>query len=90
MKKTIITVLGKDQVGIIAGVCNYLAENDINILDLSQTITGDIFNMMIVANITGSKKKFAQIADEIEDVGKGLGVQIKMQQEDIFNSMHRI
>ena len=90
MNKTIITVLGKDSIGIIAGVCNYLANANINILDLSQTITGDIFNMMIVADITKSDKKFAEISEELKPLGDKLGVQIKMQREDIFNSMHRI
>ena len=90
MKKTIITVVGKDTVGIIAAVCTYLAENKVNILDISQTITGGYFNMMMIADISGSDKKFGELADGIEELGSRIGMQIKMQQEDIFDAMHRI
>lgn len=90
MNKTIITVVGKDTVGIIAKVCTYLADNNINILDISQTIVQDYFNMMMIVDMNKATKKFGTIADELEDVGKGIGVMIKCQQEDIFNSMHRI
>ena len=90
MKKTIITVVGKDTVGIIAAVCTYLAENKVNILDISQTITGGYFNMMMIADISGSDKKFGELVDGIEELGLRIGMQIKMQQEDIFDAMHRI
>jgi len=90
MKKTIITVVGKDTVGIIAKVCTYLAENKVNILDISQTIVQDYFNMMMIVDANNSAKEFSQLADELEDLGKSIGVQIKMQSEDIFNIMHRI
>ena len=90
MNKTIITVVGKDTVGIIAKVCTYLADNNINILDISQTIVQDYFNMMMIVDMNNSEKKFGTIADELEEVGKEIGVMIKCQQEDIFNSMHRI
>lgn len=90
MNKTIITVVGKDTVGIIAKVCTYLADNYINILDISQTIVQDYFNMMMIVDMNKATKKFGTIADELEEVGKGIGVMIKCQQEDIFNSMHRI
>ena len=90
MNKTIITVVGKDTVGIIAKVCTYLADNNINILAISQTIVQDYFNMMMIVDMNNSEKKFGTIADELEEVGKGIGVMIKCQQEDIFNSMHRI
>lgn len=90
MKKTIITVVGKDTVGIIAKVCTYLAENKVNILDISQTIVQDYFNMMMIVDATKADKKFGQLSDEISAIGDEIGVQIRVQQEDIFNSMHRI
>lgn len=90
MEKVIITVVGKDTVGIIAGVCTYLADNHINILDISQTIVDGYFNMMMVVDISGSDEKFDTIAGSIEDVGKGLGVIIRAQKEEIFDMMHRI
>lgn len=90
MKKTIITVVGKDTVGIIAKVCTYLAENNVNILDISQTIVDGFFNMMMVTDTNQSPKKVAQIAEELDEVGKGMGLVIRCQHEDIFNMMHRI
>ncbi len=90
MKKTVITVVGKDTVGIIAKVCTYLADNNVNILDISQTIVQDYFNMMMIVDANNSAKEFSKLADELEDLGKSIGVQIKMQSEDIFNIMHRI
>ena len=90
MKKSIITVVGKDTVGIIAKVCTYLAENNINILDISQTIVQGYFNMMMIVDATSSAKQSGKIADELAELGEEIGVQIKLQQEDIFNSMHRI
>lgn len=90
MNKTIITVVGKDRVGIIAAVCTYLAENGVNILDISQTITGGFFNMMMIVDITASRKKFGEISDGLEELGSSIGMQIKMQKEDIFDAMHRV
>ena len=90
MNKTIITVVGKDTVGIIAGVCTYLADNGINILDISQTIVQDYFNMMMIVDATRSPKKLGTIQEELKTVGENIGVVIKCQQEDIFDSMHRI
>ena len=90
MKKTIITVVGKDTVGIIAKVCTYLAENNINILDISQTIIQGFFNMMMVVDTNQTQKDFALIVDELEVLGNEVGVVIKCQHEDIFNKMHRI
>lgn len=90
MKKGIITVVGKDQVGIIAKVCTYLAENDINILDISQTIVQGYFNMMMIVNHDASSKAFNDLADELATLGKEIGVDIKIQHEEIFNMMHRL
>ncbi|MDD2958400.1 MAG: ACT domain-containing protein [Lachnospiraceae bacterium] len=90
MKKTIITVVGKDTVGIIAKVCTYLAENKINILDISQTIVSGYFNMMMVTDTASSVKSAVEIADEMEELGKGMNLTIHCMNEDIFNTMHRI
>lgn len=90
MKKTIITVIGKDRIGIIAKVCNYLANNKVNILDISQTIVQEYFNMMMIADANNSPKEFDVLAYELEQIGKEINVKIKMQHEDIFNTMHRI
>ena len=91
MKKTIITVVGNDTVGIIAKVCTYLADNNVNILDISQTIVQGYFNMMMVADTSKSDKDAA--ADSLKNFLKSaieIGVVIRCQHEDIFNVMHRI
>ena len=90
MKKTIISVVGQDTVGIIAKVCTYLAENNINILDISQTIIDGYFNMMMITDTSRSEKKLDQISTELAEIGKGIGVVIHAQHEDIFTKMHRI
>ena len=91
MKKTVITVLGKDNVGIIAGVCTYLAEHNVNILDLAQTIVDGMFNMTMIVDIATSNDSFLDLSEGLAKMGEEkLGVQIKMQQEDIFEAMHRI
>ena len=90
MNKTIITVVGKDTVGIIAKVCTYLAESGINILDISQTIVSGYFNMMMVVDLSASNQDFKLIADELDALGGDIGVIVKCQREDIFDSMHRI
>ena len=90
MKKTIITVIGKDYVGIIAKVCTYLAENNVNVLDISQTIVQEFFNMMMIVDINKSPKDFDVLSAELRALGESIGVKVKMQHEDIFNCMHRI
>ena len=90
MNKTIITVVGKDTVGIIAKVCTYLAESKINILDISQTIVSGYFNMMMIVDMAGTTKDFNTVADDLESLGQGIGVVIKCQREEIFDSMHRV
>lgn len=90
MKKTIITVVGKDSVGIIARVCTYLANNKINILDINQTITGGFFNMMMIVESDEVHKKFPDMAAELEQIGEEIGVRIQAQHEEIFEMMHRI
>ena len=90
LKKSIITVIGKDSVGIIAKVCTYLADNDINILDISQTITGGYFNMMMIVESAEVKKTFPDMAADLRDLGEQIGVVIQAQHEEIFQMMHRI
>lgn len=90
MNKTIITVVGKDTVGIIARVCTYLAENGVNILDISQTIVQGYFNMMMIVDMSGCGKQFGDVADELAALGEKIGVVIKCQKEEIFDMMHRI
>lgn len=90
MEKGIITVVGKDQVGIIANVCSFLAENHVNILDISQTIIEGYFNMMMVVDITKIADDLGSVCENIESMGEKIGVIIKLQHEDIFNKMHRI
>lgn len=90
MNRTIITVIGKDRVGIIAKVCTYLAENDINVLDINQSIVQGFFNMIMIVDAQNAKKDFAVLTDEIEKLSEQLGVKIKMQHEEIFDVMHRI
>ena len=90
MSRIIITVVGKDTVGIIAKVCTYLAQNQVNILDISQTIIQEFFNMIMVADPSGSELGFGEIADDLKALGEEIGVVITCQREEIFESMHRI
>lgn len=90
MNRTIITVVGKDTVGIIAKVCSFLAENNINILDISQTIVQGYFNMMMIVDPADSKISFEESSDRLAAIGTELGVQVKCQREDIFDMMHRV
>ena len=90
MKRTIITVVGKDTVGIIAKVCTYMAEHQINILDISQTIIQGIFNMMMIIDTSKMTVDYATMTDEITKLGEATGVQIRCQREEIFDKMHRI
>lgn len=90
MKKCIVTVLGKDTVGIIAKVCTYLAESKINILDISQTIIQGYFNMMMIVDVSNLSKDFKVICDELENLGEEIGVKIHCQREEIFEMMHRL
>ena len=90
MKKCIVTVLGKDTVGIIAKVCTYLAAKQINILDISQTITQGYFNMMMVVDASRIQVDFSQIVDELDQMGEEIGVDIRCQRAEIFEKMHRL
>ena len=90
MNKTIITVTGKDTVGIVAKVSGYLAENHVNIEDISQTILQEYFHMMMVTDTARSGKTTAEMAGELKQLGDEIGVMISCQREDIFDMMHRI
>ena len=90
MSKTIITVVGRDAVGIIANVCTYLAENNVNVEDISQTIVQGWFNMMMIADTSKSNKNYAELTDDLDKLGEKIGLRIRCQREDIFTSMHRI
>lgn len=90
MKKCVITVVGKDTVGIIAKVCTYLAEIKINILDISQTIIDGYFNMVTIVDVSGASKEFAEYSAELEALGNEIGVIIHCQREEIFEKMHRL
>lgn len=90
MNKIIITIVGKDTVGIVAKSCAYLAENKINILEITQTILSGYFNMMMIVDPLNAVKSFDEIANEMGAVGNEIGVTILCQREEIFTSMHRI
>ncbi|MDR0405636.1 MAG: ACT domain-containing protein [Clostridiales bacterium] len=88
--KAVMTVIGKDMRGIIAKVSALLADNNVNILDITQTTMQDIFTMIMLCDITEKKIEFAELADKLDRLGGELGLSIRIQHEDIFNSMHRI
>ena len=88
--KAIVTVIGKDRVGITAAVCALLAQHNINILDISQTIVQGYFNMMMIVDASAIGKPFETVVSELAALGESVGVQIKCQREDIFDKMHRI
>ena len=90
MNRTIITVVGKDTIGIIAKVCTYMADNQINILDISQTIIQGFFNMMMIVDTSKMTIDYVTMTEEITRLGEDTGGQIKCQREDIFDKMHRI
>ena len=90
MRKIVITVVGKDSVGIIAKVCTYLADNEANILDISQTIVDGFFNMMMIVDTAKCTIDFDSFAADLEKIGTGLGCIIHAQSEEIFDQMHRI
>jgi len=88
--RAVITVMGKDRVGIIAGVSNILADTNVNILDITQTIMQDVFTMITLVDISNCNIPFENLSKRLENKGVELGLRIQIQHEDIFNSMHRI
>ena len=88
--RAIVTVVGKDRVGIIANVCSLLAENGVNILDISQTILQEFFTMMMLVDTAGYSAPFSELSKSLERRGDEIGLSIRIQREDIFEAMHRI
>lgn len=90
MKKTIITVVGKDTIGIIARVCVYLSDHNVNILDISQTIISGYFNMMMITDTTNCTVNAKQMSEDLDKIGEEMGLIIRSRNEEIFNMMHRV
>ncbi len=88
--KAIVIVVGKDQVGIIAGVCNTLADNRINVLDISQTIMEGYFTMMMVVDLAECRAPFDTLRASLKEYGESRGLSIRIQREDIFDAMHKL
>ncbi len=88
--RAIVTVIGKDTVGIIAAVCALLSEHNINVLDISQTVLQDYFTMIMLVDAKESDLPFADLAELLKKEGEAKGLSIRIQREDIFNAMHRI
>lgn len=88
--KAIVTVVGKDQVGIIAGVCNRLAEHNINVLDISQTVMQGYFTMMMVVDLSLCDATFDELSRSMKDYGESRALSIRIQREDIFDAMHKL
>ena len=87
--RAVVTVIGKDKVGIIAGICQCLADLNVNVLDISQTILQDLFTMNMLVDISLSEKTFPEIVSALNAEGESLGVSVRIQREDIFDAMHR-
>ena len=90
MKKAIITVVGKDTVGIIARTSAYLAKNKVNILDISQTVVQDYFNMMMIVDYGAMRRPFDDMSADLAEIGVALGLKIRCQKAEIFERMHRV
>lgn len=90
MKRAVITAVGKDNVGRLAEICNYLADNKINILDVSQTLVGGFFNLMVIADVTKVDDDFSRVVDGFMKLGEEGGFKTNIQREEIFDKMHRV
>ena len=88
--KAIVTVIGRDQVGIIAAVCALLSEKNVNVMDISQTIMQDYFTMIMLVDISAANVPFAQLKETLTAAGEERHLDIRIQREDIFNAMHKI
>ena len=86
----VVTVVGKDRVGIIAEVCTDLAAFQVNVLDIRQTVMQGYFTMMMVVDVSGSKLPVVELAQKLEEKGKAMGLSIRLQREEIFQAMHRV
>ena len=88
--KAVVTVVGKDAVGIIANVCTELAKHNVNVLDISQTVMQGYFTMMMVVDVSAATEPLAVLAQTLEEKGKEMSLSIRLQREDIFEAMHRV
>lgn len=88
--RAVITVLGKDMVGILAKVSNICSDNDVNITEVTQSILSDLFAMIMLVDMSKSKLSCADLSDKMNEMGEGLGLTIHVMHEDLFNTMHRI
>lgn len=88
--KAVISVIGKDRVGILAGVSSKCAEYGVNIIDVSQTVIGGMFTMIMLGDIDNLTVKFGEFAEKMQNYGEEIGMVVRVMHEDIFNSMHRI
>ena len=88
--RAVVTVMGVDKKGIIARVSTCLSENGINILDINQTIMQDIFTMVMLVDITNEETRFNSVSEKLAKIGEEMGLEIRIQHEKIFRSMHRI
>ena len=88
--RAIVTVLGKDRVGIMSLVCALLAQHNVNILDISQTILQGDFTMVMLVDLSACTASIGEMSDLLEQAGREQGLSIRIQREDIFNAMHRI
>ena len=88
--KAIVTVIGKDRVGITAAVCSLLAQHNINILDISQTVLQEFFTMVMLVDTSECQQSIGEMSDILEQAGREQRLSIRIQREDIFNAMHRI
>lgn len=88
--KAVVTVVGKDRVGIIASVCTALAEYQVNVLDINQTVMQGYFTMMMVVEVSACNVPLAELVSKMDEMGKQMGLSIRVQREDIFEAMHRI
>lgn len=90
MSKAIVTIIGSDRVGIIAGIANVMAEANVNILDISQSVIREYFTMIMMVDLAGASASFAELRRRLDGAGEALGVKVEIQREDIFQAMHRI
>ena len=88
--KAVVTVVGKDRVGIIAEVCTLIAHYNVNVLDISQTVMQGYFTMMMVVDVANASLPVAELAQKLEEKGKEMGLSIRLQREEIFQAMHRV
>ena len=88
--RAIVTVLGQDKVGIIASVCTLLAENNVNILDISQTILQGAFTMVMAVDLDASRVSIGELREKLESLGASMGLSVRIQREELFDAMHRI